>query len=242
MAANYIQFVTLRHVICYTERALSQGGAMATVPQQSRDLRSIPTHVKDDALVVSKRRQIVEAVVPLFYAQGFHQTTTRQMAAAAGMSVGALYEYVKSKEDVLYLVCEAIHEEMEARLHEDAAEAANARDALSQAIRGYFKACDTMQEGILLIYRETASLDAESRTHVLANETRIAEHFEAILARGREDGSLHLAESAIPLMAHNIAVLGHMWAFRRWSLQPRYTLEEYTLVQTGLIMKEVERD
>lgn len=212
---------------------------MATIPLQNKDQRTIPTHVKDDALVLSKRKQIVDAVVPLFYEQGFHQTTTRQMAAAAGMSVGALYEYVKSKDDVLYLVCEAIHEEMETRLHEDRGQDPTAREALTQAIRGYFLACDTMQEGILLIYRETASLNAESRAHVLANETRIAHHFENILARGREDNTLHLAEKTIPLMAQNIAVLGHMWAFRRWSLKSKYTLEEYTAAQTALLMNEL---
>ena len=67
--------------------------------------RQIPTQVKDPNLVRRRRRQIVDAAVGLFIQQGFHKTTTRQIARAAGFSIGAVYEYVASKEDILYLVC-----------------------------------------------------------------------------------------------------------------------------------------
>lgn len=219
---------------------------MGAIHQQSPDpgngKRAIPTLVKDEGLVAEKRRQIVEAVVPLFCAQGFHQTTTRQMAAAAGMSIGALYEYVKNKEDVLYLVCESIHAEMEARLREVIDDTASARDCLERAIAGYFHACDRMQDSILLIYQESKSLTEESRRYVLANDERIANYFVGILERGREDGSLSSEEGSVALMAHNITVLGHMWAFRRWSLKPQYTLDEYTCAQTALLMNELGID
>ena len=78
----------------------------------------IHTEVKDSDLVVRRRRQIVDAAVHLFISKGFHKTTTREIAKAAGFSIGTLYEYVNSKEDVLYLVCQAIHSEMEQRLRQ----------------------------------------------------------------------------------------------------------------------------
>ena len=63
--------------------------------------RDVPTQVKNPDLVEKRRRQIVEAAAKLFIDQGFHKTTTRQIARAAGFSIGSLYEYVTSKEDVL---------------------------------------------------------------------------------------------------------------------------------------------
>lgn len=200
---------------------------------------TIPTLVKDDALVAQRRRQIADAAVALFCETGYHQTTTRQIARAAGLSIGALYEYVAAKGDVLYLVCDAIHAEMTARLDESPADAPTGREALEHAIAAYFRACDTMQEGILLIYRETASLDGSARRQVLANDEQIAQRFAQILERGRGDGSLRADPHAIPLMAHNIVVLGHMWAFRRWSLKGQYTLADYTGLQTALLMNEL---
>lgn len=73
----------------------------------------VPTQVKNPDLVTQRRGQIIEAAVPLFVANGFHKTTTRQIARAAGFSVGSMYEYVNSKEDILYLVCISIHDEVE---------------------------------------------------------------------------------------------------------------------------------
>ncbi|MCH7960453.1 MAG: helix-turn-helix transcriptional regulator, partial [Candidatus Hydrogenedentes bacterium] len=73
------------------------------VPAQI-ERKSIPTQVKDSELVVQKRREIVDAAVGLFIRKGYHQTTTRKIAREAGFSIGSLYEYIASKEDILYLV------------------------------------------------------------------------------------------------------------------------------------------
>jgi len=64
--------------------------------------QNIPTQVKNQDLVQRRRRQIVDAAVELFIQNGFHKTTTRQIAKAAGVSIGSLYEYVANKDDVLY--------------------------------------------------------------------------------------------------------------------------------------------
>ena len=45
-----------------------------------------------------------------------------------------------------------------------------------------------------------------------------------------------MEESALDLAAHNISVLGHMWAFRRWLLSRYYTIDEYIEIQTGFIL------
>jgi AcrR family transcriptional regulator len=196
--------------------------------------------VKNDELVRRKRAALVAAVVPLFIEKGYHQTTTREIAAAVGWSVGSLYEYVKTKEDVLYLVCAAIHAEMEAALHAGIGEGATARETLVAAVASYVRTCDRMQDSILLIYTETGSLPPAPRRAVLETEARITGAFEAVLQRGRADGSLRLADDrACALMAHNIVVLGHMWAFRRWALGRVFSVEEYIAMQTSLVLSEI---
>jgi len=81
--------------------------------EKIRAIKGIPTQIKNPDLVAQRHRQIVDAAVQLFIEQGFHKTTTRQIARAAGFSIGSLYEYIASKEDILYLVCDAIHAEVE---------------------------------------------------------------------------------------------------------------------------------
>ena len=208
--------------------------------QETPSRKDIPTLVKDESLVEKRRRQIIDAAVGLFVKKGYHKTTTREIARAADLSIGALYEYIKSKEDVLYLVCDAIHTAVEAQIRQAGLHGADGREALIGALADYFGVCHRMQDYILLIYQESSSLDPESRKFVLANEERITSIFEDILVRGAEDGTLRPGpDKDLRLMAHNITVLGHMWTFRRWYLAKRYTLEEYTQLQTSLILSEL---
>lgn len=200
----------------------------------------IPTEVKDPKLVARRRRQIVDAAVELFVKNGFFRTTTRQIAKAAGFSIGTLYEYVKTKEDVLYLVCEAIHQEMDQRLKQRLGHERDGAAALSAAIEVYFTVCHQMADHILLIYQETASLPKEQMGWVLEHEQGITAIIAEILRRGVGDYSLRpLTEPELTLMAHNITVLGHMWAFRRWALGRRFSLEQYIEQQRSLILGEV---
>jgi AcrR family transcriptional regulator len=50
------------------------------------------------------RRRLLDAAGSAFAERGFHATTTRDIAAAAGMSPAAVYVHHESKEDLLYLL------------------------------------------------------------------------------------------------------------------------------------------
>ncbi|WP_027415244.1 TetR/AcrR family transcriptional regulator [Aneurinibacillus terranovensis] len=201
--------------------------------------KSIPSMVKDPKLIEKRREQIVEAAVGLFISKGFHKTTTREISRASGFSIGTLYEYIESKEDVLYLVCDAIHQEVEKRLKEVLVDATSGVEKLRSAIKGFYHVMDEMQDRVLLIYQEIKSLPKEPMRYVLGKEEEITAIFEEILEHGMQDGSLKIEQSAVKLMAHNIVVLGEMWTFRRWSLQKHYTLEQYINIQTSLILGEL---
>jgi AcrR family transcriptional regulator len=200
----------------------------------------VPTQVKDAGLVELRRRQIVDAAVRLFVENGFHKTTTRQIARAAGFSIGTLYEYVASKEDVLYLVCDAIHAEVERGVAEVMDQATGGWEALRGVIREYFLVCDRMSDHILLIYQETKSLPRQWQKKVLENEVRITGLFKGALETlCSREGLAGPDEAALELMAHNIMVLGHMWTFRRWFFRRRFQIDDYISHQTALIMREL---
>jgi AcrR family transcriptional regulator len=200
----------------------------------------VHTLVKDPGLVERRRRQIVDASVRLFVENGFHKTTTRQIARAAGFSIGTLYEYVASKEDILYLVCDAIHAEVERGLAEAMKQASGGWEALRGTIREYFLVCDRMSDHILLIYQETKSLTTQWQKRVLENEVRITGLFKGALeSLCAKEGIEGPDDASLELMAHNIMVLGHMWTFRRWFFRRRFQIEDYISHQTTLIMREL---
>jgi len=43
-----------------------------------------------------------------FRRKAFHATTVRDIGRAAGLTQGTIYNYVRSKEDILFLVCDRV--------------------------------------------------------------------------------------------------------------------------------------
>lgn len=192
--------------------------------------------IKDERLIEQRRHQIVEGAVRLFVEKGFHKTTTREIARECGMSIGTMYEYIQTKEDVLYLVCDYIHSELEERLQEVISSEDSGIESLRKGLNQLFKIMDQMRKSVLLIYQETKSLPKDKMRYVLSKEEQITSIFEQILEKGMKDGTIRIDPSSIKLMANNIMVMGQMWTFRYWMLGRYYNLEEYTQKQMDLLL------
>ncbi|MBI2423488.1 MAG: TetR/AcrR family transcriptional regulator [Candidatus Hydrogenedentes bacterium] len=202
--------------------------------------RNVPAQVKNADLVSRRRQELIQAAVGLFGRKGYHETTTRELAREVGWSVGALYEYISSKEDVLYLVCDSIHGEMERAVIDIMPEQPCSLASFREIFAAYLRTCDRMQAPILLIYQQTRSLKPASRQHVLRNEARITGLFEELIARGVAEGAFCIPEGTPPgLLAHNIMVTGHQWAFRRWAFGGPVPIETYIQQQWALLERIV---
>ncbi|MDM5314670.1 TetR/AcrR family transcriptional regulator [Fictibacillus sp. b24] len=193
--------------------------------------KEVPSLVKDEKLIQRRREEMVKAAVSLFKENGFHRTTTREIAKASGFSIGTLYEYIRSKEDILYLVCDSIYDGVKVRLQQDINGEDSGIRGVERAITAYFKVMDDMQDEVLVMYQEAKSLSDEALPYVLKKELEMTAIFEQLLSKVVLQGELDLSEKEIQAAAHNILIIGQMWTFRRWALQKMYTLEEYTQLQ-----------
>ena len=196
--------------------------------------------VKDERLINIRREQIVKGAISLFKVKGFHRTTTREIARKAGFSIGTLYEYIRSKEDILYLVCDQIYDEVQSKI-QDALDLKKVTiETIREGITSYFRVIDEMQDEVLVLYQEVKSLTKESLPYVLKKEIQMVAMFEQLIQLFSENNGLLLKEKEIKLLAHNIFVQGQMWSFRRWALQKIYTLDEYTNMQVELFIQGVQ--
>jgi len=198
---------------------------------------NVHASVKDEKLVALRREQMIKGAVQLFKQKGFPRTTTREIAKAAGFSIGTLYEYIRTKDDVLYLVCDSIYEHVKERLEEVVCTEKGSIDSLKIAITNYFKVMDELQEEVLIMYQEVLFLPKESLPYVLEKEFQMVGMFENILEQCTENGTFTLNKKEIQLLAHNIFIQGQMWGFRRWASQKLYTLEEYTDMQIRYVLQ-----
>src|SRR3954451_15479143 len=58
------------------------------------------------------RRNLLQAALDCFSAQGFHATTTREIAQRAGLSPAAVYVHYPSKAELLYRLSSIAHEDV----------------------------------------------------------------------------------------------------------------------------------
>ncbi|KQL51132.1 TetR family transcriptional regulator [Heyndrickxia shackletonii] len=202
--------------------------------------RTVHASVKDERLVKMRRNQMIRGAVALFKQKGFHRTTTREIAQAAGFSIGTLYEYIRTKEDVLYLVCDSIYDQVRERLQGMDVDKGTL-ESLKLGIAHYFKIMDEMQDEVLVMYQEAKSLSKDALPYVLKKELEMVGMFETIIRRCIDNGELVMDDEHIDLLSHNIFVQGQMWGFRRWALAKNYTIDDYIKVQTDLLFTGIEQ-
>lgn len=199
-------------------------------------MKSIPSMVKDQKLIKKRRAQMIKAAVTLFKEKGFHKATTREIAKLSGFSIGTLYEYIGTKEDILYLVCDAIYEEVSENLKMRLDHELKGVEKLKAAIAALFKVVNELQEEVLVMYQESKSLPKEALSYVFQKEKEMALMIKEIIQECVDQEQIQLTDKEVYLAAHNILVQTHMWTFRRWAVQGIYSLDDYIEIQTKLIL------
>ena len=199
----------------------------------------IKSKIKDKTLINKKRGHIANKSVELFVKKGYHQTTVREIAKASGMSMGALYDYISTKEDILFLVCDHIHSTVNNKLKSSFTGEKNSLQYLKDTIKEYYTIIDEIQDYMLLLYQETKSLNKNARKYIFNAELELTIIFENILKQCIREKTISLKNKDTALVAHNIMVTGQMWAFRRWAISRDISLKIYIERQTEMIIKGI---
>jgi TetR/AcrR family transcriptional regulator, cholesterol catabolism regulator len=186
------------------------------------DTRKTNILVRDQEILRQKREELAEVAFDLFLDRGFHRTGVREIAAAAGLSVGAVFTYFTDKEEILAHIffeqLERVEKELLGTLRSMIGERTSAGDdpeaVFDTVFAQFLRAVDALSRFILLAYQETKSLSAVARKALIAREKRVQGLLGEAISYGAERG--RFAADNIDLKAHNIMVLGHAWATRHW--------------------------
>jgi len=88
------------------ERPVARTPSPASDPAAERRPRGRPRKTVQDRDDGNRRQEVLKAAARLFRRKGFHATSTRDIASAAGMQSGSPFYHFKSKGALLYAVME----------------------------------------------------------------------------------------------------------------------------------------
>ena len=157
-------------------------------PAPQRPPRRIVTVVRDKELIAQRHEQIFRAASRVFITRGYHEATVRVIAREAGLSLGGLYAYIKTKEDILYLVFDKLTTTLRDNMRHAIEGIDDPVEQIRAALRADLKTTEEFQDEILLMYQESKSLDRTSRRAVLGREADYVAFFEEILQSGYRRG------------------------------------------------------
>jgi len=130
------------------------------------------------------RSRLLAAAVAAFAVRGFHGTTTRDIAAAAGMSPAALYVHHRSKEELLHQISRSGHEATLALVEEAVASSAHPVEQLARLVEDFVRHHAVSHTSARIVNYELAAL---SEPH-LAEITELRHRIDAVMRELVERG------------------------------------------------------
>ena len=142
-----------------------------------------------------KRKALIQEAARAFSARGYHDTSLVDVARELGVTKGALYYYVKSKQEILF-ECHMSSIELGDRAIEHARSIDGSGFDSVVALAHRYMELLVGESGTLAVLTEFDALEPETRKIVAAGRTRFGNTFRELLERGQADGSVRGAINA----------------------------------------------
>jgi AcrR family transcriptional regulator len=201
------------------------------VPQSRR----IKTATKNPDRVRERRESLINAAIAVFIEKGFHNATVRDIGRAANMTQGTIYNYVSSKDDILYMVCDRIVAEYNEQARRALDTSHEPAERVRSAVRAISQVMYRHRREILLIYQDSHLLDKRSRRVILARVEEFIGMFERIITDAARELGVPLPHPH--LSANMLTFLPVMIALRGWSLKNDLPPEEVIEQITAFIVR-----
>jgi AcrR family transcriptional regulator len=151
--------------------------------------------------VPDARARLLAAAVGSFAEKGFHGTTTRDIAAAAGMSPAALYVHHRSKEELLHQISQTGHERTLALVRAAAAAADEPAEKLRSVVRAFVVHHARGHTRARIVNYELAALSPEHLAEISAIRRAIEREVRDVVEAGVAAGVFHTSDPRMTALA-----------------------------------------
>jgi AcrR family transcriptional regulator len=148
-----------------------------------------------------QRRKIFQAASRLFIRQGFHETSMRQVARAAGMGKATLYDYFANKEEILLFFVERLMDVAHVAASQIGAQDLPCPEKLRRIIHSLWEYLQENREMAILISKEASRLGLQATRRLAARRLKYRSILETVIRQGVEEGSLHPIDARLAALA-----------------------------------------
>ncbi|MBF0467931.1 MAG: TetR/AcrR family transcriptional regulator [Desulfamplus sp.] len=175
--------------------------------------------IKKEKTAVKNFEKIFDAVFQITYEKGFQAMTMRDLSRCTNMSLGSLYTYFASKEELLAI----IHRQGASMIRNVFEKFHNPDDPPLEQLRSVIKVHLFLSEAsrpwFYFTFMEAKNLNAEHRNTVLSMEESTENRLVAILEQGERQGIFRRLNHQ--LTASIIKAMQQDWYLKRWKYKKR---------------------
>jgi AcrR family transcriptional regulator len=190
----------------------------------ARSVRNVAED-KDPELVAKRRGQLIQAAIAAFSRVGYHAATVKDVADAAGVSAGLIYQYMSDKHDLLFLCLMHIVERNKEEIPAALKEVNDPMKRLHAAVEAYSRVIAANPSAVQLTYRESKSLKREHieslKVMELETNTLLANCIDECIRAGL------LSSMNVEPLVYRIITAAHAWDLKHWRLSKIVSLDEY---------------
>jgi len=195
--------------------------------------------IKKAGVAVKNLEKIFDATLAVSHQKGFHAMTLRDLSRESGLSMGALYSYFSSKDELLDLIQDQGRLTVHRVLSERIETATGAPEQLAEAIRTHLFLSEIYYRWFYFSYMETKNLSKEQQAKAIESELFTEKIFIDILEQGMQEGVFSIADPRLTAAA--VKALLQDWYLKRWKYTRRkITVEQYTEFVLGLIRSSID--
>jgi AcrR family transcriptional regulator len=190
--------------------------------------------VKKEEVAVRNLVAIVNATLDLSCRKGFDGMSLRDLSRESGLSMGALYSYFSSKEELLGMIQRQGQAAVERiiRSHVDRSIEPGAR--LEKAIRIHLYLSEIMKNWFYFFFMETKNLNKKYRKISVESELMTERVITEILDEGIEKGIFRSVD--VRLTGSLVKAMMQDWYLKQWKyMQRRISVETYAEFVVGMV-------
>ncbi|MET0235592.1 MAG: TetR/AcrR family transcriptional regulator [Kibdelosporangium sp.] len=192
--------------------------------------------VKPDAA-----RRLMYAAVESFATVGYHATTTRDIATAAGMSPAALYVHFPSKAAVLFEISRSGHEQTLALVQELTSGAGAPVDRMRALVENFVEWHARRHTVARVVQYELDALPEREYAIVAALRRRIEQAVRSLIAEGARAGAFTVPDDKTAARAVlSLGIDVARWYSERTRKTPRALGREYATLVLRMLGSSAE--